>query len=671
MNRKICAMLFVFSIASSALSASADRAYKYYLDGFLTRAAEEYLMNYRLSPGSIKPLLNAAIIYKQMGKYNKTENLLEKALIAWPKNTDVLCELGWIKFHLAKYREAARLFETACQARPLYERALLGLGSAYAHLGEKEKAIKYLKKYKKLRPDFSGADYIIAWNYFNFNMKDKAKHYLIEALRKDPSFIEARLPLAGIYAREKEFNEAWNQYYRVLDYVPNHPLALKMVKLLEGKLTRQPEEIRPPFKFKPPPKVPYIDVIEEIKKSVNMRIGIGTNNQGRQRKNKRLKFKSYSGFKIIGKRSGKIYVKTRSQKSWRAEYSKRRVIIKNNRGTVFGRFKGTIIIAPNDLKNGYIVFQRDKWSSNPWFRNSDRAYRGYIELSPSKRGIKIVNVVDMEVYLLGVVPAEVMSWWPYETLKAQAVIARTQAIIRRKGGGKHKKQGYHLCDSQHCQVYAGVISENTRTNKAVYDTEGEILVYKKRPAETFYHSNCGGYIQASKNVFGWGDVPYLRSHQDTLPGNEYQLDSPWDFHKWLLSNPPANCNMPQITPVIHFRWLRIIKHKDLETRINKSYRIDKLKNIFPLKRSPSGNVNSLRIIGSRKTVDIKKEHLIRNLLGLASIKSTLFFMKLINSRTGKREITGYTAEDGDMEWDFVRREPPGSRKNTTKITSKF
>ena len=61
----------------------------------------------------------------------------------------------------------------------------------------------------------------------------------------------------------------------------------------------------------------------------------------------------------------------------------------------------------------------------------------------------MVNVIESELYLLGVVPSEVAPQWPYESLKAQAVIARTQVLIRRARGGQHKADGYHLCDGQH------------------------------------------------------------------------------------------------------------------------------------------------------------------------------------------------------------------------------
>ena len=625
---------FVFSAQSNP--APTNRAYSFYLKGHLTKSANEYLFTARLNPKSAMPLLNAGIIFKQLGKYENSIKVFRQALNISPDNSDILCELGWLKFHLAKYQSAAESFEKALKNKPLHTRSLLGLGSVYSHLNRKVDSIKYLKKYKKLRPDFSGIDYIIAWDYVNFKMYEEAEQYLIEALRKDPSFIEARLPLAGIYARGHKFDEAWNQYYRVLDYAPKHPIASKMIKVLEGKLTKQPEEIRPPFKIKGPPKLAPIDALKELDKSTRVRVGIGTNNTGRQGKNKILKFKSFEGFKVVGKRSGKLYASAKPNEIWTAIYKNGKVILKNPKNQIYGRFTGPILIKPYNPKKGYTIFERIKNSKNPWFRYSDRAYRGIMELYPIRnRGIGIVNIVDMEIYLLGVVPSEVLSYWPYETLKAQAIIARTQVLIRKERGGKHKKWGYHLCDSQHCQVYKGVTMERNSTNNAVVDTQGQILTYRGRPAQTFYHSNCGGHIQASKDVSGWGHISYLKTHQDLPKEKQKPMNSPWKFHQWIMGNPPSNCNYPPTTSPAHFRWVRIIKHKDLNYKINQRYRIGELKNIFPLKRSRSGNVNALRIIGSKKTITIDREHLIRNVMGFGSVKSTLFFMEINRFKTGK------------------------------------
>ena len=494
----------------------------------------------------------------------------------------------------------------------------------------------------------------------NFKMYREAEASLIEALRKDISFTEARLPLAGIYARDGKFNEAWNQYRRVLDYAPGHPVASKAIKVLEGKLTKQPEEIRPPFKIIRPLSMEPVDIINSLSKSAKMRVGIGTGKTGKQGRNNHLKFKSFEGLTITGKASGKLYAELPPDEEWTAEYSEGRTVLKDSKGKVYGRFKGPIILASKDAKNGSIIFESSRKCANPWFAFSDRQYREAIELYPIPgRGLGVVNIIEMEKYLMGVVPSEVSSQWPYEALKAQAVIARTQAIIRRARGGAHKANGYHICDGEHCQAYRGMANEANSTNCSVLDTEGELLLYHGKPAYTFYHSNCGGWIQASGEVSGWGDLPYLTDHPDSVtppPGQAATAASsakpavgerpgggvtplgglsPWDFHLWLTGNPEANCNYPGKVRASEYRWMKIIRHKDLDFRVKRDYSIGDLREIVPLRRSRSGNVNSIRLVGSKKTITVTREHLIRNLLGFSPLKSTLFEIEINRFKDGR------------------------------------
>ena len=236
---------------------------------------------------------------------------------------------------------------------------------------------------------------------------------------------------------------------------------------------------------------------------------------------------------------------------------------------------------------------------------------------------------------MGVVPSEVSAQWPYQSLKAQAVIARTQAIIRRARGGAHKADGYHICDGEHCQAYKGMSNEANSSNRAVLDTEGELLLYHGKPAYTFYHSNCGGWIQASGEVTGWGDLPYLTDHPDSLNISSNTALSPWELHLWLTGNPEANCNYPGKVRASEYRWMKIIRHKDLDFRVKRDYSIGDLREIVPLRRSRSGNVNSIKLVGSKKTITVTKEHLIRNLLGFAPLKSTLFEIEINRFKDGR------------------------------------
>ncbi|MCM2268425.1 MAG: tetratricopeptide repeat protein, partial [Elusimicrobiales bacterium] len=348
----------------------AQTAYDLYLKGDLSKAASAYFQDAAQDPASAGPLLNASMCLKQAGRYYEAAAALTRALEREPHNSDIYSELGWLRFHLADYAGASSAFETAIRIQELHPRAELGLASVYANLEQKEKALAHLEKFRRLRPDFAGVDYILAWNYMNFKMYGAAEEALIEALRKDPSFTEARLPLAGIYARQAKFNEAWNQYYRVLDYAPGHPVASKMMKVLEGKLTKQPEEIRPPFRITRPLVMEPLDAPESLSSSVKVRVGIGTTNTGKQGRNNLLRIKSFEGLTVTGKASGKVFARIPPDEAWTALYEDGKVLLRDPAGLVYGRFTGTLLVKPA-ARGGSVIFDASSRTSNPWFRGAD------------------------------------------------------------------------------------------------------------------------------------------------------------------------------------------------------------------------------------------------------------------------------------------------------------
>ena len=132
-----------------------------------------------------------------------------------------------------------------------------------------------------------------------------------------------------------------------------------------------------------------------------------------------------------------------------------------------------------------------------------RTYRGAF-LITQKAGL--LNAVDVEYYLCGVLPAEVGASWPDEALRAQAITARTYVLRQSLNRGK---KGYDVVDTDADQVYKGAGVEAEKTNKAVASTAGEILTFGKEIAQTFFHSDSGGHTADIADVWGQS-VPYLK-----------------------------------------------------------------------------------------------------------------------------------------------------------------
>ncbi|MBQ3643484.1 MAG: SpoIID/LytB domain-containing protein [Candidatus Riflebacteria bacterium] len=147
-----------------------------------------------------------------------------------------------------------------------------------------------------------------------------------------------------------------------------------------------------------------------------------------------------------------------------------------------------------------------------------KTYRGSLEVRCSGYRLYWVNIVDMEDYLKSVVPSEISTRAPKAAVEAQTIAARTYAI---RNIDRHlKKENFNLCDTVHCQAYFGISKEDQKHNEAVKATEGKILLYNNTPANTVYHSNCGGYIISSQAAWGGQNVPYLIGHFDGIKGKK-------------------------------------------------------------------------------------------------------------------------------------------------------
>jgi len=148
------------------------------------------------------------------------------------------------------------------------------------------------------------------------------------------------------------------------------------------------------------------------------------------------------------------------------------------------------------------------WGEYPTACGGGR-YRGRFVLRASGGTVLVINELNLEAYLRGVVPAEMgpLAFPQLAALEAQAVAARTYAVAHL---GEHDDEGYDLCDTPACQVYRGVAVEHKLTDRAVRETAGIIAVYKGRPIDAMYTSTCGGRTEDAAALFPDRAQPYLR-----------------------------------------------------------------------------------------------------------------------------------------------------------------
>lgn len=120
----------------------------------------------------------------------------------------------------------------------------------------------------------------------------------------------------------------------------------------------------------------------------------------------------------------------------------------------------------------------------------NRKYHNAVEiLKNPAASLTVVNEIDVEDYLKGVLPWESNPEWPKEALKAQAVVSRTYAIFKNI---ENQDFPFTLSSDVGSQVYSGKSIEHPLSNQAVDQTRGEILTYRGKIFPAFFHSTCGG-----------------------------------------------------------------------------------------------------------------------------------------------------------------------------------
>ncbi len=224
---------------------------------------------------------------------------------------------------------------------------------------------------------------------------------------------------------------------------------------------------------------------------------------------------------------------------------------------------------------------------------NNRRFRGSLDvIRKSSESLLAVNTVDLEDYICGVLYHEVSPRWPMESLKAQAVAARTYALYR---ASKNKKRPYDLTNDIYSQVYGGRTSEKYRTNLAVEATAGMVLAYDGELFPSYFHADSGGHTEDVSELWD-EDWPPLQGVRDP-----FSRQSP------------------------HYNWKRNFRSKDIQDKLNEAgYDIWLIESIEVTERNPSGRIRRLKITDRKgKSVEISGKDF-RHLVGPNIVRSNKY-----------------------------------------------
>lgn len=255
-------------------------------------------------------------------------------------------------------------------------------------------------------------------------------------------------------------------------------------------------------------------------------------------------------------------------------------------------------LAVRDTDSGQVLYQSDTpaLALSPkgdltWFEQN--RYRGEFVCTRAGEQMTVVNVVDLEDYIKGVVPYEMSASWPREALKAQAVCARSYADGQRD---RHKSQGFQVCNTTHCQVYRGIGRATENSDVAVDETRGQYLYQDGKRVVGYFFSSDGGATESAVNVWG-GDHAYLTGKADPYEDTAHAANGVWSV---------------------------TLTADEVQTKLrNAGYDIGSIKSMQVTRRTAMGNVNELTVTDvNGRQVALTREKC-RTVLGLNSIRYTI------------------------------------------------
>ncbi len=641
--------LAAVSTASAVSPAPANllaaKARGLYFTADALKAAGAFEAAVKASSGDWRVWADGSIAWAEAGRPDKAVTWQRRAA-ALNDRPEARTAVGWALLRAAEPAAADAEFARALAMSAGSSFALLGAGRAKLALGKPREAVNLMIQAARSAPGQSLADYYLGMAYEKLGDENAAAEAYRRAVGADSYFHEGRGTLARSYLRQQRYNEAWKHLQKLVEADPGSKLARAMLKKVRPLLARSADAAPAPGAAGPLPAAGPADATEpEGGKVPRLRIGVSSTPMGRPRPRRSATVHGSGAWKALDPKSGRVLLTAAAGESWtlrlipakktKKKTGRARLEFRSPEGKVAAVPGDVVRIKPAEPATSALTLEDDP-------AHAPRAFRGDLELAlfGGRRTIRVVNILGLEDYTHGVVSVEMPQRSPLEALKAQAVVARTHALFIKTVTKRHRKEGYDLCDEQHCQVYGGLRAETERTRAVVADTRGRVAVYDGKPAHVIYSSHCGGRTQSGVDI-GWGNVPYWKSVEDA-PMPEDPPASPLDLRR-LLSDWPRGFDRPSsyVYPA-HARWTRAIPAKELEEKLNRRFGLGKLRGLRVLRRAASGHVQSLLIVGSKRNKKLDDEMDIRSLLGVGSLRSTMFVVDTEYRKAGPRALVPET-----------------------------
>ncbi|MGB2578826.1 SpoIID/LytB domain protein [Elusimicrobium simillimum] len=572
----------------------------------------------------------------ELGKPKNSVDIMTAALKAHSGDPLVLEFLGEAYLADGQFINAEKIFSLLLDNNQKKDLFYINLARAQMGMGENKLAEENFKMAAQGESLTAYSNYMLGVLYEDRKDWKNAALHLERAVNYDNQFIEARLHYATALEKLKDYNEAWRQYRIVYSAEKNNSAAEKGAQRMAPKLTKTKKEIMPPKELAGHTFVKQ--VISTDGQLPVLKVGLGAKGDGSPAIRNSITFIPSHDFRIVNTKTNALVANGKAKETWRAEIKdgKTYVVSPKNKRTLFS---GSVTIKQNaTIEAGQTTILKKimTGAGMTWASEDDKEFRGDIEIlyNTQLKTLIPINHVNIEEYVFGVIASEMPTNFPLDALRAQAILARTYALKQR---GRHKKWGYDVCDTQHCQVYGGVPAETEKGNAAVESTMGQALTYNGKPIEAVFSSNCGGFTQSSKSA-GWFDHPYLVSRTDY---RDIELDNLQIYQfKELLQHPQdAYGKYDRHVSKAAFRWVRVVDAKELREIVKKQRKdIGEIVSIIPIDRHESGYVSQVKIVGKTGSIVLNKENTIKRYLSLGMLRSAYFIVQPVYIKKELKEF---------------------------------
>ncbi|MDP2924598.1 MAG: SpoIID/LytB domain-containing protein [Candidatus Omnitrophota bacterium] len=481
----------------------------------------------------INNYLDIAATFKEKMDYGRAIIALE-ALIGQSSNKKPRYLLGKLYYLNGNSQKALEILTNLKEKDWL---VFLYLGLIYEDLGKQSCAVTNYLYSLKLKKNII-ALYRLGKTFYHAKNYKKSAIFFSDTLALDSSIRLANYYLGDCFLKMGNYEKAYSYASKGINFYPNNDNVKKQLSEAKqnlgeyffAQIKQMAEKTRTMVKLM---------FYAQEKNAPLINVGIANDLQ---------KFTFRSGGPFTIKDSKKSFRAVKDKYYTLILKDKRLFLIDYDKKTVYAKLKSPIKIKGQ----GYPFYILDVLygKGNFWHKKIDRIYRGDLKVVLNNT-ILLINILSVEEYLYGVLPAEISSRASKQALKAQAVAARTIAF--KSIGQRHKAEGFDVCADIHCQVYQGMSVETAQTNQAVDETKGEVLLYNSQPFEALYHANCGGCLR--RDVFGEKDC-YVNKFDSK---KEYTKLSSYEEELWFSAEPESFCLNPDRS---NYRWQRVYDAED-------------------------------------------------------------------------------------------------------------